>query len=564
MAVNNKSASMLDQLPGELLDLVAAQLDAHDLRSLVLTAKQFSELYNEVLLQNAMDYDGKPMTWAAVNGDVALATRVLDLDERRRDMSGIAWHWTKRYETSLLKAADEGEADIIALLLQRLPDLDLNRNEGPYRRSALWSAGLRGHVSALRVLLESGRINADKTDYLGQTALRMAVECHRPDAVRVLLELGADPGVADVDGATPAMAAAAQGHTDILDIFAAHDRDLVLMGDERGFTPLLAAVTRGCVEAVQALAGHGADLCTPWEGQTPLEHTITREAAKLVKCLLEQPAVAQEVNAPRSDGTTLLIAAIQRGSKPTTIRALLLGGADPNLRSSTGASPMTYALRAMAWSLTDRDIDIREPTTARELLLAGADPNRRERPPDLHNTHQAGSPLAEIAAKGHWQLVDYLISLGNNLVDWHAGVHTDTAPLACATRNGHLKVVQSLVDKAGLSPNIVYALDESQLGDVTRDHEGRIKTRACGPAAFIALDRGDVSTVRWLLGSGTVDLAARNAHGRTLLHEALLLRGRPWDQKDMLDALREVGCVPTAMELMILGDVAGEMDEDTD
>ena len=39
MAVNNKSTSMLDQLPGELLDLVAAQLDAHDLRSLVLTAK---------------------------------------------------------------------------------------------------------------------------------------------------------------------------------------------------------------------------------------------------------------------------------------------------------------------------------------------------------------------------------------------------------------------------------------------------------------------------------------------------------------------------------------------
>lgn len=174
----------------------------------------------------------------------------------------------------------------------------------------------------------------------------MAVECHHSDAVRVLLKLGGDPRVADVDGVTPAMAAAGQGHADILDMFASHDRGLVLAESERGFTPLLAAVLRRHVEAVRVLAGHGADLCTPWEGQTPLARAIDAEAVELVECLLEQPAVAQPVNVLRPDGLTVLTAAIQRGSKPTTIRALLLGGADPNLCSSTGASPMTYALRS--------------------------------------------------------------------------------------------------------------------------------------------------------------------------------------------------------------------------
>lgn len=556
---------MLNQLPGELLDLVAAQLEAHDLRNLVLTAKKFAKLYNEALLQNAMDHDGKPMTWAAVNGDVALVSRILNLDERLRSMSGITWRWTKPYETGLLEAAGEGEADVIALLLQRLPDLDLNRIEGPYRRSALWSASVGGHVSALRVLLGSGRINPDKADYLGQTALRMAVECHHSDAVRVLLELGGDPRVADVDGVTPAMAAAGQGHVDILDIFATHDRDLVVAENERGFTPLLAAVLRRHVDAVRVLAGHGADLCTPWEGQTPLTRAIDAEAAELVECLLEQPAVAQQVNILRPDGLTVLTAAIQRGSKPATIRALLLGGADPNLCSSTGASPMAYALGSMAWSLTDRGIDVGEQTTMSELLLAGADPNRRERPPDLHNTHHAATPLAEMAAKGHWQLVDYLIGLGNGLVDWHVGIDTDTAPLACAARNGHLKVVQSLVGQAGVNPNIVYALNESQLGDVTPDHEKRIRTRACGPVTLIALDRGDMAMARWLLGSGTVDLAARSANGKTLPQEALLLlRRRRQDQRDMLDALREVGCVPSETELKTFGDDAEGTDDETD
>ncbi|KAJ6788058.1 hypothetical protein PWT90_10109 [Aphanocladium album] len=542
---------MLDKLPTELLDLLAIDLDSHALRSVVLTAKGLAELYGETLLLKGMENEGFPMIWAAAHGDLELAARILVLDKSQNSQTtGARRRWSRVYEEALQTAAGHGQSEMVTLLLQRLPDLDLNSVVDDYERSPLWSAAVGGHVAVLRALAACDGTDLDGKDCVGQTALRMAVECHHPEAVRVLLELGADPRVADADQVTPAMAAAGKGHADLLHMLAAHDRDLCLAADSQGFTPLLAAATHGHVEAVRALAAHGADLCAAWAGLTPLARAVHADAPDLIDFLLGHPAVAKELHAYGTDGTTLLMAAVRRGCTPTTARALLRGGADPNGRRSTGTSTLTYALRAMEWSLTASGLgggDDDETTTVAELLCAGADPNRRERPADIYDAYRGSTALAEPAAKGQWQVVDHLISLGD-VVDWHAGVHMDTAPLACAVRNGHLRVAQSLVS-AGVSPNVTYTLDEDQLENLAWEQDRRIRTRATGPAAFIALHRGDLDMFRWLLGSGKVDLAATNANGRTLVQMAL-----QEGQRAMLNALREVGCVPTESEVARFGD----------
>lgn len=307
---------MLDRLPTELLDLLVCELEPHALRSVVLTAKRLSELFNETLLKKGMGDEGAPIIWAARHGDVELATRILDLDEKQRGTTGIQWRWTKAYQDALLKAADEGQEEILTLLLQRLPDLGLNSIKDGYERSAMWYASLGGHAGALRVLATSGRIDINGADYAGKTALRMAVEYHHPEAVRALLALGADARVADHHYATPVIVAAGLGHVDLLELFAAHDRDLCLAGNARGFTPLLAAATRGRVDAVRTLAGYGADLCAAWEGLTPLVRAVLAEAPDLIEFLLAQPGVAKELNDFSTDGSTPLMA-------PTLTRALV-------------------------------------------------------------------------------------------------------------------------------------------------------------------------------------------------------------------------------------------------
>lgn len=82
--------------------------------------------------------------------------------------------------------------------------------------SFLVDAAARGDVNVVRRLLESGA-PVDSIDSDGDTALKGAATTGELEAVRVLIELGADPNrPAGILGTPPLMCAAEMGHADVV------------------------------------------------------------------------------------------------------------------------------------------------------------------------------------------------------------------------------------------------------------------------------------------------------------------------------------------------------------
>ena len=70
-----------------------------------------------------------------------------------------------------------------------------------------------GNIEAARVLIESGRVDIDAVNLDGNTALHTAAFKGEADLVKMLLDAGAEPNIADLKyGTTPLMSAIKGGN----------------------------------------------------------------------------------------------------------------------------------------------------------------------------------------------------------------------------------------------------------------------------------------------------------------------------------------------------------------
>jgi ankyrin repeat protein len=91
--------------------------------------------------------------------------------------------------------------------------------------TALIPAAERGHVEVVRELLETSDVDVNHVNNLGWTALLEAIVLsnggpRHQQIVRLLLEHGADPNLADGDGVTPLAHARQRGYTAIAAMLA--------------------------------------------------------------------------------------------------------------------------------------------------------------------------------------------------------------------------------------------------------------------------------------------------------------------------------------------------------
>lgn len=99
---------------------------------------------------------------------------------------------------------------------------------------AWWDAAMEGDVPALNDLLHEG-VDIDVLQH-DQTALMLAASFHKIEAVRFLLDHGADAGVLGGYGESALMSAASGGYMEIVRLLAEHGVD-VNAHDGRGNTP---------------------------------------------------------------------------------------------------------------------------------------------------------------------------------------------------------------------------------------------------------------------------------------------------------------------------------------
>jgi len=120
------------------------------------------------------------------------------------------------HDSAYLYSGARGHLDILKMTLAHGADL---KSTNRYGGTALIPAAERGHVETVRTLVEAG-IDVDHVNNLGWTALLEAIilgnggEPHQ-QIVNILLEAGANPNLADHDGATPLQHARTRGYHEI-------------------------------------------------------------------------------------------------------------------------------------------------------------------------------------------------------------------------------------------------------------------------------------------------------------------------------------------------------------
>ena len=140
----------------------------------------------------------------------------------------------------------------------------------------LVTAAEKGNFEAVKKMLEYGADPNMRNNY-GATPLSWAAEKGHTEMVKVLLEAGADPNMKNGNGSTPLGWAVYCGHTDSVKVLLEYGADPNIR-DATGNTPLVWATHYGRTDSVKVLLEYGADPNMKNENDsTPLELAAEKE-----------------------------------------------------------------------------------------------------------------------------------------------------------------------------------------------------------------------------------------------------------------------------------------------
>jgi ankyrin repeat protein len=323
-------------------------------------------LINQRADVNAADVEGMTaLHWAAHWNDLDTVRLLLKAGARAKVAN--------RYGvTPLHEACTVGNVAMIEALLDAGADANAAYGEG---ETPLMTASRTGNAAAVRLLAVRGaNVNAVE-GFRGQTALMWAAAEDHEAVARLLIELGADVNVRSKHYEFPSLVG---GNGGII-----HDRP------EGGLTALMFAARQGSLETAQRLLAAGADINAgePQYGFTPLQTAIFNGHYQLAARLAERGANVNDGSLYTAIETRNLATYSNRPNPPDNdngvtsldlIQTLLARGANPNLAYTKripprqaqgdinvpgGATPLFRATRA-----TDL-------AAIRALLGKGADPN---------------------------------------------------------------------------------------------------------------------------------------------------------------------------------------------
>jgi len=285
---------------------------------------------------------------AARNGDKAAVRDLLRHGANVNTRSGdgmTALHW----------AAERGDADIVAMLVDAGANVDATTRLGDY--TPLLLAAKDGHAPVVELLLEAGA-DANRPTTTGTTPLMFAAASGVAEAVTALLDYGAEPNARESSrGETALDFAAAAGRDQAIRALTARGADVAattkvvnlaayssepdesnagvaaqgggrrgrganqkpgierryllneLVASQGGLTAMLIAARQGYEASVRALVDAGADINQPSAGDhtTPLLIAIINGRFDLARFMLDHGANAKAASA---NGVTPLYAVL--------------------------------------------------------------------------------------------------------------------------------------------------------------------------------------------------------------------------------------------------------------
>jgi ankyrin repeat protein len=267
--------------------------------------------------------------------------------------------------TGLLLCAKKGDAEMVDVLLEAGAIVHDADNSGA---TSLHFAASRGSSSMIKTIL-SYHADFEAKDERHETPLMWA---RGREAVRLLVEAGADVNARNTRGETALMIASRNGDEESIEVFTALPGIDLDACDSQGCSAHAAAIAAGHLEAAELLVSRGAK-----PSAKPASRLIRCEEA-LLEAARRGDATAIEkflqdgvdVEAEVAGETALLLAAGAASGR--AVEKLLQGGADANhVDAFMGETPLMRAV-----------LSAKESTKQLELLWmlleAKADPNRED------------------------------------------------------------------------------------------------------------------------------------------------------------------------------------------
>lgn len=381
----------------------------------------------------------------------------------------------KPNKETLIIACRLGYLNIVKLLL----DKGLSANSSDDYSFAIHSAANAGHLNVVDLLIERGA-NINEVNYIGATALMLALNNKHLEVARLLLNKAADINIKDKDG-KDTLSYAAQSTESvklIIDKVSIKDRDKAL----------IIAVTTGNFDLVKLLY-YDSNLVK----EQMLIAALTRCKNDIINFLLDKGI---SVNTKMDDGTSLLMLAVSRNcfsnnDEPKEIPLLLIEkGADINLKTSYGWTALMFAV-SNSYKLED---------VIKTLLAKGA---------DINNVSSEGiTPLMIAVEKSYGQeLTKLLINNGANI---HLTDKRNRTPLffAIDTHFINEEAAKLLLEK-GANPN-------------WQDNKGRTPLIALSEKYYRDYETKQIVDIVVALLAKGADPTLKNSDGQTALDIAKL------------------------------------------
>ncbi len=211
---------------------------------------------------------------AATQGDLSKIKSMLNANPRLvrvKDDRGVS---------VVLKATYFGRKEVVAVLLQNNPELDI------------FEASATGQTKRVEELVKKNRSVANEFNVDGFMPLGLATFFGYPETVDVLIKAGADVNATTREkmGVTPLASAAAAKQLGIAKVLIAAGAKVNVKA-ENDFTPLHETAASGNLEFTKLLLDHGADInARSQDGKTPLSLAIERNQTEMVNFLKERGA----------------------------------------------------------------------------------------------------------------------------------------------------------------------------------------------------------------------------------------------------------------------------------
>ncbi|XP_015219420.2 ankyrin repeat domain-containing protein 50 [Lepisosteus oculatus] len=227
---------------------------------------------------NELDNDGRtPLILAAQEGHCDTVKLLLD---RRSPISHRAYDG----HSALSAAALENHREVVEHLLRRGADPDVRDAEG---RPLLYLLVLEGCLDMASLFLEKANVPLESQDAEGRTALHVASWHGQLEAIRLLLQHGANANAQDVEGRPPLHSAAWQGHASAASLLIeSGGANVDQTCHQQAATALCIAAQEGHTEVVEVLLAKRANPTHADKyGRTPVKVAGKRGHTKIVRLL---------------------------------------------------------------------------------------------------------------------------------------------------------------------------------------------------------------------------------------------------------------------------------------